>query len=625
MSREEYSGQDVRKLSEGGASEACAMACSDRRSFRNPKDISLWPWRRSVPAILIYQAISRGILLLLMFLYRQLTQVILWNVGRPAYTSGDLPYLMASWQGWVLLGLGFLELVIYTVFDINAKILLSEKLLNGEKVHALTLLREAAFSLRYFRGMRGVWVILYVSLAAPLAGSVFGITLTSNFVIPDFIISVIRRNALYHILYAAGIAALAVTGFLYLFTFDFVLLGRKSIRQAMASARAMMKENWKHFLPHYLLFFVKWIALYALVAAAVYALPCGILHVLPVSEYTYHTGIVFCSILLVLVLSLCTMLADYYTQMKLTVFYHSYLGEMENYRAPSKHRHLWISVLIIVITGISFLISLLAAKNFDQYFPVRDSTQVVAHRAGGTLGNENTLLALNEAVKAGVYGAEIDVQRTKDGAYIVNHDSTFQRTCGDPRTPGEMMLEEVKQLKVRNLASPWKPSTEVATLPEMLDAAKGRIHLFVELKGDSADEQMAEDVAAMVIERGMQSEVTVISLDYELIRSLKENFPDIETGYLCYFAFGDIADLDCDELLMEEEIASDSTIAKVQAAGKKAGVWTVNTTASMMDFLSGDADFIITDEVAETAAVRRLLDRQSDEMRVLTEVMRRLA
>lgn len=43
---------------------------------------------------------------------------------------------MTTWEWWVLLACGFLVLVIYMVFDVNAAILMSEKLLKNEKVHA---------------------------------------------------------------------------------------------------------------------------------------------------------------------------------------------------------------------------------------------------------------------------------------------------------------------------------------------------------------------------------------------------------------------------------------------------------------------------------------------------------
>lgn len=582
--------------------------------------ISLLPYRRSIAKILIYQALSQGILMVIMFLYHRLTSLILWNVGRPAFTSGDLPYMMTSWQGWTLLALGFLVLVIYTVFDINATILMSEKLLRDEDIHVLPLLREAARSLSHFKGIWGFWAILYVSLAAPLSGAAFGITLTQNFVMPNFIISVVRRQGLLHMAYIAGIAALAFIGFVNIFAFDFAILGKMPIGQAMAQSRKIMKKNWKHFLVQYILFGLKWLALLAAIVAVLYALPCILMRALPLPAYAHRAGIIFFSVLTSAALFVYLILFDYYMQMKLTVLYHYYREDVIAVRTPERRRHLSLYILTASVLVLSLLIGLVGAAGFDLAYPAIGHAQIVAHRAGGNLANENTLLALNAAIDAGAYGAEMDVQRTKDGAYIINHDATFSRVCGDSRSPEDMTLAEIKELKVKNLPQPWLPDTEVATMQEMMDAAKGKIHLFIELKGQSADTQMAEDVIAMAEERDMTDQISLISLDYELVDAIETEYPDIDTGYLCYFAFGDVSHLHCDSVLMEEEIATDENIQRIHKAGKKAGVWTVNTSASMMNFLSCDVDLIITDEIPLARAMARVLEGESDEARVLRSV-----
>ena len=80
--------------------------------------------------------------------------------------------------------------------------------------------------------------------------------------------------------------------------------------------------------------------------------------------------------------------------------------------------------------------------------------------------------------------------------------------------------------------------------------------------------------------------------------------------------------LNCDAILMEEEVATTTNIDRIHAAGKEAGVWTVNTTGSMSNFMTSDIDWIITDEVAMTSTVRRMLETNSDETRVFTAILR---
>lgn len=90
--------------------------------------------------------------------------------------------------------------------------------------------------------------MLYMSLAAPLAGATFGISLTSDLVIPDFIASVIRANPLYNVLYSIALIALALAGAVYVFTFHFVVLGDLTVKEAMRrsgkKAPAAAEASW---------------------------------------------------------------------------------------------------------------------------------------------------------------------------------------------------------------------------------------------------------------------------------------------------------------------------------------------------------------------------------------------
>ena len=155
------------------------------------------------------------------------------------------------------------------------------------------------------------------------------------------------------------------------------------------------------------------------------------------------------------------------------------------------------------------------------------------------------------------------------------------------------------------------------TLDETLDAARGHGLLFIELKGPTADRQMADDVVAAVRERGMEDQVAIIGLDYGLISYVERTYSDLTTGYLYFFSFGDAPALDCDLLVLEEEAATPNAIEAIHAAGKQAYVWTVDTEESAESVLAGDADGVITDEVAMCQRVEAQLRERSDFERVV--------
>ena len=69
---------------------------------------------------------------------------------------------------------------------------------------------------------------------------------------------------------------------------------------------------------------------------------------------------------------------------------------------------------------------------------------IAAHRGGGDLNPENTVLAFREAVNT--YGVEIiesDLYLTKDGYLVYNHDAYIDETCN---VNGDLSLDEVETL-----------------------------------------------------------------------------------------------------------------------------------------------------------------------------------
>ena len=179
-----------------------------------------------------------------------------------------------------------------------------------------------------------------------------------------------------------------------------------------------------------------------------------------------------------------------------------------------------------------------------------------------------------------------------------------------------MTLAEIKQLRVRSEANPLAEGVEVPTLDEALDASENRVHLFIELKGETADEQMAEDAYAAVAARGMLDQCAFISLDYELISYLEAAHPDAETGYLIYLSFGELEQMNCDLLLVEMETATTDNIARVHQAGKQIGVWTVNDMTSVVTCSTRGADYIITDEVRASSQLLEGFYERDDVARI---------
>ena len=583
------------------------------------RDFSLYNYRRDIPVVLLYQFITKAILLLSLRFFQELNGIILWNNDRPAFATGTYNYLMKTWQGWVVTALGLVSLAVYTVFDVNTTIIMSDKLLHGKEIKVRTLLRETVKSIKWFLSPLGILVVLYVTLAGPFFGAPFGISLTTNFTVPEKIMSIIFDNFIYKVLYYIGMVLAFGIGFFYIFTFQYAILGRMKLRKALEESRKAVTANWKNYVYRMGTFIIRSALLFAVIALSTYIIPISIIHRIIHKGYWYHVGIVFFTSLAVLSVIIYLLVLFYFAAMKLTMIYESYTEEDEGaYLFPEKRKSNLSIALVSIALFVIIVFSVTSSFDFDRSFPAVYSTNIIAHRAGGYMANENSLLGLEKSAEKGIRFAEIDVQRTNDGWYVVNHDATFERNCGVNKTADEMSLDEVLDLNVKNQFNPTKPDTKVATLDEMLNLAKKKnIHLYIELKGKTADKQMAEEVYDIVDSFDMVKDVTFISMKFKTIYYLEMQHPEAETGYLCFYSYGAVRRMRCDALLLESSAAIQTNIKVAHANGKKVYVWTVNSVNGMTNFLTSNVDGIITDEVEMAQSTMKLLDERNDEARVL--------
>ena len=584
---------------------------------RNKED-SLIKFFYAIPDLLIYQVITKGLLFVLVYLLKQAALWYLYRMGRSAITSGDLPYILRSPQGWVVLVIGLLALLIYTVFDINAMFLLSDNVLHQRKKPWWSILKEAFVSLRYFTHPQGFFVTLYMGLLGPLIGTAAGISFMVGFSAPNFILNYISDNLWLRVLVFLGVILYLVVMGIYIFTILNVIFKRQKINVGMKSSRYQVTSHWKEFLSSMVGFFLRAGGIFLLVEVGTYFLPMALLSLLPLPQFWARALQIFFTAAFLLGNYLYVLLFCPFLAMKITVLYEYY----ENLQTPVifpekenvKRNRLAAAGLAVALV----VISLLGAWNFDTFFPVGHSVRIVAHRAGGNLTTENTVSALKEAIRYGADVAEIDVQRTADGEYIVCHDRDLEKLTGVAGDPKKLTLAKIKEYRIKNTARPWEEGDEIPTLEEMLDAAEGNIDLFIELKGKTADEQMVKDVYEMVRERNMLSQCVFICFSYGTVEYIEDTYPDVETGYLVYFSFGNLEDLNCDDLFVETECLSAGEIDRIHENGKKVGVWTVNATSDLNIWLLSDVDYIVTDEVRGALALKRILYHGDDSERILS-------
>lgn len=146
----------------------------------------------------------------------------------------------------------------------------------------------------------------------------------------------------------------------------------------------------------------------------------------------------------------------------------------------------------------------------------------------------------------------------------------------------------------------------------MLDLAKNKIGLFIELKGKTADKKMVDDVVKMLKERKMEKNAVLLSLDYSLIKYIEDKYPEMDSGYLYFFSIGSTENMIADYLIMEEREATENNIELIKEKGKKVVVWTVNSEDSIKRFINSDVDGIITDYIEDVKSALVEKENRSD-------------
>ena len=587
----------------------------------------------ALPEMWSFQVLSAVILAIPASLLTQMISAVASTAGG-AITSADLNALFLSWRFPVMLILGTLLVFLYVAIELFAQIHLTGDILRGEQAGIRREIGAGFRSLRRFFCPEGALVLLYIFIAVPICGMGFSIGLTKSLYIPNFIMEVVYKTPLYTAAYAVVTVFLLWFGFRSLFTLHAVLLDQMTPTEGRKRSFRIMKENRRSFLFGMFRLMLILFLVYFAASMLFIVLPTSYLTIkgvkMPLSfridltqmqelgeqeavVIVYRIACAAAVLIGTYLFSVVSLLCSSYFMLRFTRWYLIFTGrDRERWpERPKKARYRWkvlsITSVFVLLLAASVMVGLFYNQIFDRQEPVR----IIAHRAGGTMASENSLEGLYAAMDQGCFASEIDVQRTRDGYYIINHDNDFKRLTGVAKAPKDMTLSEIEKLEIRDTTGNGN-KLPVVRLEEMLDVIKGREILYIEMKGATADRRMVDDVVSIVREHDCVDDVALISLNYDIISYAETQYPEFTTGTLFFIGIGDVSALNCDLLIMEEETATESRISQIHNAGKEAIVWTVNTEASMQSFLDSSIDGVITDEILLAKKVQAQLDGRTD-------------
>ncbi len=167
------------------------------------------------------------------------------------------------------------------------------------------------------------------------------------------------------------------------------------------------------------------------------------------------------------------------------------------------------------------------------------ANQFVAHRGYTAHYPENTLRAVNEAIRAGAVNVEIDIQFSKDGIPMIYHDANLKRVSG---LGGKLDTYTAVELVTMPAYEPERFGNtfidiKISTAAEFVALVKlhPHVHFYIELKRQSIRARSASYCLKYLKElfQPVLGQCTLISFDMEAIKLAKTEFGFPSTGIVC--------------------------------------------------------------------------------------------
>lgn len=160
---------------------------------------------------------------------------------------------------------------------------------------------------------------------------------------------------------------------------------------------------------------------------------------------------------------------------------------------------------------------------------------LVGHRGACDCAPENTLVSFQRAVADGADIVELDVRRTADGRVVALHDESVDRTTDGSGLIAELTLAEAQRLDAGTWFAPQFAGARIPALEEVLDWARGRVGLLLELKygfDGGFDLALVPAVVALLREYEMVEQVAFISYWGRGFEQLHALLPGLRAGPL---------------------------------------------------------------------------------------------
>jgi glycerophosphoryl diester phosphodiesterase len=229
----------------------------------------------------------------------------------------------------------------------------------------------------------------------------------------------------------------------------------------------------------------------------------------------------------------------------------------------------------------------------------------VAHRGAGKLAPENTLAAMRLGASFGYRMFEFDAKLSGDGALVLMHDDTVDRTTDGRGRVASMTLGEIAKLDAGSWHSADYAGEGVPTLARLaawLNA--NRLLANVEIKpcpGREAETGAAVALEARALWRDAPVPPLLSSFSEDALRAARRVAPELPRALLMHSLPPDWLErcraLGCVAIDANHQALTREVIARAHAARLRVACYTVNDPGRARELSDWGLDCLITDAV----------------------------
>ena len=560
-------------------------------------------WRRPHFYVLVVGAWQLAVILVAIPVIRLLYQLVLLQTGLGSIAYDRISHVLRNPFADVTLLVIAIVAVIATLAELVTLFVLASHHQDGEETSLRLVLRQVWGTIKKLAHPQGLLMIIYLILLLPLGQLGLTSILTKKVVVPPFISEELSKSPSMNLIYSAVLLLIGYLNLRLILTLP--LLGTTSARV------------WEAFVTSWRL--TRWRALRILGLLVVVTIPAGVASALlgaaamaptiatdrlapatspwlaaaGLSVWQIGTFVIAALLTIMIVQSLTAMMRDWLRRLGEdhrrvpTVISYSESSQV----TASRQKGLWglaAGVLVLAFTVTVVLNHQTMVKLINS-----DETEVLAHRGFIQGGVENTLPALQAAAKAGADRVEFDVMETKDGKFVVMHDTNLRRLAGRNLNVKDLTQEELTKTTVRAGGMEAK----IPTLEEWIQLS---IHLnlpqLLEIKlhgGETPD--LVPRLLAVLDRAGVTEHYTYHTLSREVVEELKRLRPQLVVGFIVPINFGGVPEVNADFLVIEQQSYSSRFVRQAWADGYDVIVWTVDDEQQMRNYMDAAVDGIITD------------------------------